>query len=225
MNLTNNGAHYGATQYLWPRDYELSGKQLVLTGDKSLTLTFRDKEFVEEQRGNESIVSQYEALKVTDYIHLVIFGERLNAAVLDLEHSTAAVSTGEDGIYDFYSINSQASSGALPQYTDDMAGTHAKWFFGCDRYLENTYLADGKCECIWSPRTDRKRVVPAQYIRITDAVYLVELNSTSPFRTDFPQGYSKIIMLQDYERQLMVGCLYSPSINDFLMVSGYALRP
>ena len=106
-----------------------------------------------------------------------------------------------------------------------MAGTYVRWVFGCDRFLLNEYLEDGQCRCIWSPRTEKERTVKATYIHIKDGIYRVELNGTSPFHTDFPQGASRMVFLQDYDKMIFAGCLNSPVTNENTMVAGYGLAP
>ena len=226
MNLCNDGKTYGIEQYCFPFSYELAGREFILNNEKgSRRLAFRDREFGEDETGGQTVLSQYRALKLTDSIILVICGERLTAVVLDLEAGTAAVSEEAEGEYGFYTLQGYAAAGTMPGYTADMAGTRVQWTLGCGRYLELDYLEDGKCGCIWSPRRDRRRELSASCIQISPSVYLAEINGTSPFRTDFPQGYSRMILLQDFDRLLMTGCLYSPALNDPRMISGYAMVP
>ena len=222
MNMTNDGSHYGFTQYRWPLDYELAGQVLRLySGTAEYQLCFQDREFIE----CNGVLSQYEALKLGDDTHVVFFGETITTAVLCLKSGTAVISAGVDGAYDFCRIMGTDADSPLPAYTDEMTDTHVRWYFGNDRYLEHRYLADGKCESIWSPRTDRLRTIPACYIRLSEAMYLVELNHTAPFRTDMPQGFSKTVLVQDYNRLLTVGCIYNPLLNEFRLISGYAMEP
>lgn len=222
MNKTHDGKKYGMTQYRWPLDFELAGRTFVLRSENAVyELAFQDKEFVE----CNGALSQYEALKLDADLHAVFFGETITAAVLDLERGTAVISAAEQGKYDFCRIDGFDTESELPAYTDEMTGTHVRWFFGCERFMEHEYLADGKAVCAWSPRTDRPRVSPATCIKLTDGKYLVELNRCSPLHTDMPQGFSKIILLQDWQRLLTVGCIYSPVLNEFRLVSGYAMEP
>ncbi|MBR4742854.1 MAG: hypothetical protein IK082_01540, partial [Oscillospiraceae bacterium] len=171
----------------------------------------------------EESLSQYEALKLDNDTHIVFFGDYITVAVLDLANGSAVISDGKGEAYDFCGIDGFERRGLIPSYTDEMTDTRVKWFFGFERYLENTYHGDGTCTCVWSPRTNKPRKVPARYIRIKDATYLCQLDSTSPFRTDIPQGFSKIVMLQTYDRLLTVGCIYSPVLNEWKLVSGYAM--
>ena len=223
MNKTHDGKNYGMTQYRWPHDFELAGRTLTLRSDKNTyQLAFQDKEFIE----CDGVLSQYEALKLDADLHVVFFGETITTAVLDLARGTAAISTGEAGQYDFCRIDGFGDGSAeLPAYTDEMTGTEVRWYFGCERFMEHSYLADGKCRCVWSPRTDRPRTTPASYIKLSDGKYLVELNRCSPLHTDMPQGFSKIVLAQDWAHMLTVGCIYSPILNEFRLVSGYAMEP
>ena len=225
MNKTNTGAHYGFTQYCYPKDYELSGKKFVLKGDAdTYVLEFLDRGFVNYSDVNGEILSQYEALKVDDRTHIVFFGEYITTAVLDLENGYAVISDPRCTGYCFCEIDGMCQKGQKPGYTEEMTGTHVKWYFGNGRYLENTY-EEGTCTCVWSPRTDRARKAPAKYVKVKDGVYLCQFDSTSPFRSDIPQGFSKIIMLQCYRHLETVGCIYSPALNEWLLISGYAMPP
>lgn len=223
MNKTHDGKNYGMTQYCWPHDFELAGRTLTLRSDAaSYQLVFQDREFIE----CDGVLSQYEALKLDADLHIVFFGETITTAVLDLARGTAAISTGENGAYDFCRIDGFGDGSAeLPACTDEMTGTEVRWYFGCERFMEHSYLADGKCRCVWSPRTDRPRIAPASYIKVSEGKFLVELNRCSPLHTDMPQGFSKVVLLQDWTHLLTVGCIYSPILNEFRLVSGYAMEP
>ncbi len=226
MNRSNTGKHYGFTQYCYPRDFELTGRRITLTSEAgSCTLDFADRSFVEYRDGEEEILSQYEALKLEDNTHIVFFGEYMTAAVLDFESGHAVISDSRGEGYTFCKIEGCAEKGDMPEYTGDMAGTHVRWYFGYERFIENRYNDDGTCDCSWSPRVDKSRNIPAKYIRVKDGVYLCQLDSTSPFRTDIPQGFSKIVMLQDYKHLETVGCIYSPVLNEWRLISGYAMPP
>ena len=223
MNKTHDGKNYGMTQYRWALDFELAGRSFVLRSENAVyALKFQDKEFIE----CDGVLSQYEALKLDADLHVVFFGETITTAALDLARGTAAISTGEAGQYDFCRIEGLCREGAeLPAYTDEMTGTHVRWYFGCERFMEHEYLDGGVCRCAWSPRTDRPRMAPAAYIRLSEGKYLVELNRCSPLHTDMPQGFSKIVLAQDWMHLLTVGAVYSPVLNEFRLVSGYALEP
>ena len=220
MNKTHDGKNYGMTQYCWPHDFELAGRTILLRSDtRTYELCFQDREFIE----CGGVLSQYEALKLDSDLHVIFFGETITTAVLDLALGTAAISTDETGTYDFCRVDGFDGSAALPSYTDEMTGTRVRWFFGCRRFMEHEYLDGGKCRCGWSPCADRARVAPATYIKLSEGKYLVELNRCSPRNTDMPQGYSKIVLVQDWMHLLTVGCIYNPMVNEFLPVSGYAM--
>ena len=222
MNITHNGENYGATQYRWALDFELAGRTFTITSEQgSHILAFQDREFVD----CDGVLSQYEALKLESDLHAVFFGETLTVAVLDLGRGTAVISAGEKGCYEFCRIGGFDGGAPLPGYTDEMTGTHVRWTIGCGRYIEHEYLADGKCRSVWSPRTDQPRTLPACFVKLADGLYLTEVNGTSPFHTDLPQGYSRVVMVQDYEHLLTVGCIYSPRLNDFRLISGYGMEP
>ena len=224
MNKTNDGSRYGLTQYRWPLDYELAGRTFALSsGRGTIHLAFQDREFAD----CDGVLSQYQALKLDADTHFAVFGETLAVAVLDLKNGTAALRPDGADAWRFCRIEGLGPDGAaaLPARTGEMTGTHVKWCFGAGRYVEHKYQSDSECRCVWSPRTDRPRTWPAEYIKLGEGKYLVEINGTSPFRTDMPQSFSRMILAQDYDRLLTVGCVYSPVLNEFRMVSGYALEP
>lgn len=224
MNKTNDGSRYGLTQYRWPLDFELAGRSFTLSSDSgTYTLAFRDRGFVD----CDGVLSQYEALKLDGDTHLAAFGETLAAALLDLRSGTAVFKPDGAEAWVFCRIDGFGGDDGtpLPAPTDEMCGTRVKWMFGCERFVEHEYLPDGRCRCVWSPRTDRGRTWPAQYVKLGEGKYLVEVDGTSPFRTDMPQSFSRLILAQDYDRLLTVGCVYSPVLNEFRMLSGYAMEP
>jgi len=225
MNLSNRAEQLGAAQYRRPLNYDLAGKTLTLTAPdgEQAELFFRDRTTVVATVEGEKEISQYEVTKLDPETYFVSYGLTFRAAVLELEMGIAALSGKEPGTYSFFHIGDSAAE--LPQLTDEMTGTYVRWVFGCERYMLHEYNGDGTCRCIWSPRTDRARMVPATYIKVKQGVYLVELNRTSPFYTDFPQGFSRVVMLQDYERVSFVGAMDSPATNVTVSVSGYGLDP
>ena len=222
MDLTNDGSRYGLTQYRWPLDYELAGRTLTLRGgERTYRLAFQDREFVDF----DGVLSRYEALKPEADAHFVVFGETLAYAVLDLARGTALLKPDGTGDFAFCRIDGFDCGAPLPAATEEMAGTYVRWNFGCGRFVEHAYLDGGRCRCVWSPRTDREREWPARCVKLAEGRYLTEVDGTSPFRTDMPQSYSRLVLVQDYDRLLTVGCVYSPVLNDFLMLSGYAAEP
>ena len=222
MNWTNDGSRYGLSQYRWPLDFELAGRTLTLrAGERTHRLAFQDREFVD----CDGVLSRYEALKPGSDSHFVVFGETLAYAVLDLGGGTALLKPDGAEDFAFCRIDGVGGNAPLPAETQEMTGTQVRWCFGCGRFVEHTYLDGGRCRCVWSPRTDRERDWPARYVKLAEGRYLVEVNGTSPFRTDMPQSYSRLVLVQDYDRLLTVGCVYSPVLNDFQMLSGYAAEP
>ena len=224
MNKTHDGKNYGIAQYVRPHSFELAGKSFTFYAEdgRKFGFDFVDKRAVNYTEDGVTELSQYEAVKLTKDIFLVQFGIKFKAAVIDIAEKRAAV-TAAVGEYVF--LKGENADGAFYGYTDDMTGTKVRWIFGCDRFLLNEYLEDGKCRITWSPRTERERTVRASYIHIKDGVYLVELNGTSPFYTDFPQGFSRMVLLQDYDKMSFVGTLNSPVTNERVLVSGYGLAP
>ncbi|MBQ1400045.1 MAG: hypothetical protein IIY83_05935 [Lachnospiraceae bacterium] len=228
MNKTNNGSRYGMTQYCSPRDLEFAGKTLTLTGEGGpVTLTFHDEKFLTCAAGGEELYSSYEALKAADGAHLVFFGTKdLKVAVIDEVNASAALSLGEPGSYIFLKIEGAAAAGAeTPGFTDEMTDTHIRWIPAFEKYLELRFTAPDACEISFSPRKDRPRAAQAACIRIREGLYLTEVNRTSPMWSDMPQGYSRIVLLQDYKRLLFAGGIYSPVLNDLKLLSGYGADP
>ena len=239
MNLSNNGSRYGMTQYCSPRDFELAGRTLTLTGDgqeccAAVTLTFHDEKFLTCKAGDEELYSTYEALKIDEHAHLVFFGtEDLRTAVIDFANGAAAVSCGEPGSWCFLKIEGvpaadtagNAAEPSFPGFTEDMTDTHIRWIPGFERWLDLRFTAPDACEICFSPRIDRPRSASASCIHIRGGLYLTEVNRTSPMWSDMPQGYARIILLQDYTRLLFVGGIYSPVLNDLKLISGYGADP
>lgn len=225
MNKANCGEKYGITQYARAHSYELAGKTLMYTDDtgNNYVLEFIDKTTVNYTKNDVSEMSQYEAQKINASVFLVSFGLVFRAAVIDIKNGIAVFTNDVAG--EFVFCKASNCTGNLPTETEDMTGTFVKWVFGYNRYLLNTYLEDKKCKCVWSPREDRPRTIPATYIKVGEGLYLVELNSTSPFYTDFTQGFSRMLMLQDYDRMSFIGAFHSPATNETIMVSGYGLDP
>lgn len=225
MYKSNNGNHYGFTQYARPHSFELVGKKLAFVSEDNTKYSFDfiDKTTVNYEHSGNDELSQYEAVKISADIFFISFGLKFRAMVYDSSTGLAAITCESPGEYVF--CRAEGSANPLYARTEDMTGTAVRWVFGCDRYLLHEYLADGKCRCTWSPRTERTRLIPATYIHIKDGVYFVELNSTSPFNTDFPQDASRIVMLQDYDGMLFVGAANAPIRNDTVMVAGYGLAP
>ncbi|MBQ4040643.1 MAG: MoaF N-terminal domain-containing protein [Oscillospiraceae bacterium] len=224
MNRTHDGKNYGISQYARPKSFELAGKTLRFedaAGNK-FEFEFLDKHTLNFTADEKAELSQYEAVKLTADVFFVSFGIKFKAAVIDVSAGLAAVS-GAAGEYIF--LRKENSAAEFYDYTDNMIGTYVRWVFGCDRFLLNEYLEDGKCSCVWSPRTERKRIIKASYIHIKDGIYLVELNGTSPFYTDIPQGMSRMVLLQNYDQMTFVGCLNSPVTNESITVGGYGLAP
>ena len=151
MNKTNDGSRYGLTQYRWPLDFELAGRDFILASDEGeLCLRFQDREFVD----CGGVLSQYQALKLDGDTHFAVFGETLAAAVLDLERGTAALKP--DGAADWVfcridGFDEGDGTAPLPALTGEMAGTHGKWVFGCERFIELEYLPDGQMRHINIP--------------------------------------------------------------------------
>ncbi len=222
MNFTHDGKNYGFTQYRAPLAFDLYGKEFKLRSPAAeYTLRFDDKGFV--ALGDDR--SYCETLKNSNDLYICVFGEKLSYLVLDLETGIALLKQSPESEMEFLTVDGYTPD-ALPGSTEEMGGTAVRWNFGCGRYLEHAYHEDGSCTCIWSPREDkRKTFKTAHYYKLRDSFFLVELDAAGPFYTDIPIGYSTLVLLQDYDRLLADGFIYSPALNDCLLVSAYATAP
>ena len=224
MNKTHDGKNYGISQYAKPKCFELAGKKLCFKDafGTDYKFDFLDKTSLEYTATGATELSQYEAVKLTPDIYLIVFGLRFNALVVDAAENLAAVT---DSVGEYIFLRGENSDAEFYDYTEEMTDTYVRWVFGCDRFMINQYLGDRRCACTWSRRTDRERIIKSTHVRIKDGIYLVELNGTSPFYTDFPQGASRMVFLQNYDQMTFVGCLNSPVTNEHTMVAGYGLAP
>ncbi len=222
MNYTHDGKKYGFTQYRAPLAFDLYGREFQLCSPAAdYALRFDDRGFVTLGESR----SYCETLKNSNDLYICIFGERLSYLVLDLEAGTAVLKREPETETEFLTVEG-CQPAALPGLTEEMGGTAVRWNFGCGRFLEHVYHEDGSCTCVWSPRADKpKTFKTARYYKIRDSFYLVELDAAGPFNTDIPVGYSTVVLLQDYDRLVADGLVYSPALNDCLTVSAYGTAP
>ena len=222
MNFTHDGKNYGFTQYRAPLAFDLYGKSFKLRSPAAeYPLSFDDRGFI--RLGESS--SHCETLKNSSDLYICVFGEKLSYLVLDLEAGIALLKQDPEAEMEFLTVEGYPPHD-LPGKTDEMGGTAVRWNFGCGRYLEHAYHEDGSCTCIWSPiENKRKTFKSARYYKVRDSFYLVELDSAGPFYTDIPVGYSTVVLLQDYDRLVADGFIYSPALNDCLLVSAYGTKP
>jgi hypothetical protein len=220
-NLANCGEKHGISQYRFAHNYELAGKDFTITaGDQEYKLAFKCK----KNAVFEGKEYAYECLKLELNTYFVCFG--LNVAVVDLEQCFMTMILGDEYIYgsigwpdqEGKSRGSQASHGGAG---DDMVGTHVAWILGCGRFTAQDFYEAGKCRVVWSPRENEPYEQPCKATKIKGPIYLVDIRGhvhqgvCAPFFTD------RVIMLQDYDHMMTVGCVMGKGF-DPILISGYA---
>ena len=220
-NLANNGAKYGISQYRFAHNYELAGKDFTITaGDKEYQLTFKSKKDV-VFGGKEY---PCECLKLELNTYFVCFG--LNVAVIDLEQCLVTLILGGEYLYGAIGCPDQKckNSGSQPGHVcagDDMVGTNVAWILGCGRFMAQDFHEAGKCRVAWSPRENEPYEQPCKATRIKGPIYLVDIKGRVHQGVCAPFFTSRVIMLQDYDRMMTVGCVMGEGF-DPIMISGYA---
>lgn len=219
MNFAHDGRKYGFAQYRAPLAFDLYGREFRLCSQTAeYALSFDREGFI--RIGDQH--SYCETLKNDSDLYLCVFGEKLSYLVLDLENGSALLKLSPETDAEFLKLKGFEPE-LMPAETSEMGGTVVRWNFGCGRYLEHAYLEDGSFSCVWSPRDDKiKTSKTAKYYKIRNGFYLVELSAAGPFSTDMPVGYSTQVLLQDYDRLVTDGFIYSPALNDCILISGYA---
>jgi len=222
MHLANDGAQYGAGQYRFARNYELKGRAFVITSpDKRFTLSFigLDKAVFDRGNGGESL--DYECLKIEKDTYFLRFGT--NAAVLELAQGLATVILPESYVFGVIEQPGQTAAGHVHGYTDEMTGTAVRWILGVGSFTDHVYINDGECNASWSPKESAFALYPAKYVKIKEGLYLVDVTGPVPAGVCAPQGCRRVLVLQDYEHMMLVGCLFCD--DGMLMISGYGEFP
>lgn len=225
MNMANNGIKYGVSQYRFPLSYQFRGQKINLTDSvgTKYVLNFIDKENITFTNGNSAPeLSTYECLKADDETYFVSFGLILRIAVIDLANGTAVL-MGEKETDNIFCKITDFPYGAksIPGYTDEMTGTAVRWVLGCNRYVNQIYCSGSACRCAWSPRDDKYRDAPTTFIKIKNGVYLCDVWANPPIGVDMPQGFGRLIMLQDFEHMMLVGCAFAPYFKERFLISAY----
>ena len=220
-NLANCGEKYGISQYRFPHNYELAGRDFTITaGNKEYKLGFRCKDGVLFE-GKEYA---YECLKLELNTYFICFG--LNAAVADLEQCLITLILGDEYIHGTIAYSDQkgkyAGADAIHGGAgNDMVGTNVAWILGCDRFTVQDFHEAGKCRVAWSPREKEPYEQPCKATKIKGPIYLVDIKGRVHQGVCAPFFTSRVIMLQDYDRMMTVGCVMGKGF-DPIMISGYA---
>ncbi len=219
-NMANCAEKYGIGQYRFAHNYELAGKDLCITaGDKRYELSFKcQKNLVFE--GKEYA---YECLKLEKDMYFVLFG--LNVAVVDLEKCRVTLVLGDEYVYGSFGCPDKACkcgcSEAHGCAGDEMVGTNVAWILGCGRFTTQDFFEEGKCRVAWSPRENDPFEQPCRATKIKGPFYLVDIKGRVHQGVCAPFFTNRVIMLQDYERMMTVGCVMGEGF-DPIMISGYA---
>jgi hypothetical protein len=220
-NLANRAEKYGISQYRFPHNYELAGRDFTVTaGDKIHKLGFKcEKNVVFEDKEYA-----YECLKLELNTYFICFG--LNVAVVDPEQCLVTLILGDEYIHGNIEYADQKckcdGSHAIHGCAgDDMVGTNVAWILGCGRFTAQDFYEVGKCRVAWSPRENEPYEQPCKATRIKGPVYLVDIKGRVRRGVCAPFFTGRVIMLQDYDHMMTVGCVMGKGF-DPIMVSGYA---
>lgn len=220
-NFANSGEKHGIGQYRFAHNYELAGKEFTIAaGDKEYRLAFKCKKnavFEDKAYG-------YECLKLERNTYFVRFG--LKIAVVDLEHCLVTLILGDEYIHGSIGCQDQMSERDSSQNIhgsagDDMVGTNVAWILGCGRFTAQDFYEEGKCRVAWSPRENEPYECPCKATRIKGPIYLIDIKGRVHQGVCAPFFTSRVIMLQDYDHMMTVGCVMGQGF-DPIMISGYA---
>ena len=217
MNLANDGAKYGADQYRFACNYEFRNKSCTIhTSGKKFSLAFAGREKLTFSTEKESETFEYECLKIELATYFIRFGQ--NAAVIEMSEGLATLVLEEGLVFGSLEIGEQAP-GKRHSLTDEMTGTAMCWVLGCDKYVNVVHFDTDECRLAWSPSDDKFVDCSAKCVKIKNGIYLVDIAGSIPDYACVPSGSNRIIMLQDYEHVMLVGCIFGNSPP--LMISGY----
>ena len=215
-NLSNMGSKYGISQYRFALNFELAGKEFLISdGKTSHTIKFKCTKYAEL----DGLECAYESLKLEASTYFIRLG--FNVAVFDFSQGLATLIIGEDY---FYGEIKGANTTAGVRHTDagdKMIGTSVAWCLGCGRYVWHEFIEEGKCRVRWSPKPILKNDLPCKATVIKYPIFLVDIVGFAPFRTDAPAVLERSVFLQDYDHMLTVGCLFGGGETP-IMISGYA---
>lgn len=212
-NLANNAEQLGIGQYRFPHNYELVGKDFTVEAEgKEYVISFKCRKKA-EFNGEKC---EYECEKLNKDLYFVQLG--LNSAVLDLENGQAALITGSKVICGVVKGN-----GAIAPVCagDDMVETKVRWIFGCGRYITQEFVSADTVRTSWSPRDEKTDDNAYKAVKFRDSFYLVVAESGDLKNVCAPFFTERVILLEDYERCMTVGCVTGRGF-DPIVVSGYA---
>ena len=215
-NLSNMGAKYGVSQYRFAPNYELAGKEFVISdGKASHTIKFKCTKYADL----DGCDCEFEALKLEASTYFVRLG--FNIAVLDIGQGLVTLIVGDDYFHGRIEGTNAASGAEHVDAGDKMLGTSVAWCLGCERFVWHEFKEQGICRVRWSPKPILKNDLPCKATVIKYPIFLVDITGYGPFRTDAPAVLERSIFLQDYDHMLTVGCLFGGGETP-IMVSGYA---
>lgn len=142
----------------------------------------------------------------------------LNSAVLDLENGQAVVIVDGETICGVV----KGIGTAAPEFAGDaMVETKVRWIFGCDRYITQEFISENAVRTSWSPRDEKTADNAYKAIKFRDTFYLVIAESGDLKNVCAPFFTERVILLEDYERCMCVGCVTGRGF-DPIVVTGYA---
>ncbi len=212
-NLANNAEQLGIGQYRFPHNYELVGKTFVITaGEEEHTITFNCRKGAEL----DGVKCGYECEKLNKDLYFVQLG--LDSAVLDIENGQSALIIDDRlicGVIKGIGEKAPAFAG------DDMVETKVRWIFGCGRYVNQEFISADAVRTAWAPRDEKTADNAYKAVKFRDTFYLVIAESGDLKNVCAPFFTRRVILLEDYERCMTVGCVKGDGF-DPIVVSGYA---
>ena len=222
MNFANDGSKYGIDQYRFARNYDLKDKSFDISSESGkYTLAFVGRDKVAFDDGKAKREYDCECLKIEAETYFIRFGA--DFAVLEMDACAATLILPQGYVFGTIEGAGSMPSGALHGFTDEMVGTGVRWMLGCYKYADHIYLGSGKCRVAWSPKENDFKEYDAKYVKIKEGIYLVDIAGAAPGGLCAPEGCDRVIMLEDFEHTMLVGCVNCKSGN--MMISGYGEFP
>jgi len=219
-NLSNCAEQYGISQYRFPHNFELAGKDLSITAaDKKYTLSFKCRKNLEFDGSKYA----YECLKFGPELYFVLFG--LSVAVIDLDKCLATLIIGDEYVHGSIDCpDKECKCGCSAVHGcagDEMVGTKVAWVLGCGRFTTQDFFEQGKCRVAWSPLEDKDYEQTCKATKLGGPYYIVDTKGRVRRGVCAPFFTERVIMLQDYERMMTVGVVMGKGF-DPILISGYA---
>jgi len=230
-NLANNGEKYGIGQYRFAHNYELQGKELEISAEgKSFILNFASQ--TEVVFNGESIA--WECEKMAMGLFFVRFGE--NCGVFCFNQGKAALYLKDTPVIVGKLAGFEPET--LPEPAGDgMVGTNVRWIFGVNRWVDHDYCAVGEVKSVWSRNTvnagsirtfrDNWEPKEADYktekldaLHFGKTFYVVDVQAEVPAGVCAPAEMKRLVLLEDYDRMMTVGCAFGDM--EPIMLAGYA---